>query len=141
MPTLGKDVTAGDLVLDKRHILNGFCELAAIDAGDLAPTIRDEMLRMHEPPPKMLRLRLDAPVMLTVDAGGGKRGDILVLVGLTDKGLTCHGAGGEDVLVERVPFAIYLSVTHGGAPVMQSWTRLQFPVAALPSQVAHAADA
>ena len=131
IPTLGKPETPKDLVVEKRHVLRHFREFLAVDAGDMTPKLRDEALRLHEPPPRRLLLRPGTSLMLTADVGALTAGATLVLVEATDDALTCRGATGDMHVVERVPYIIDLSASHGGTVVRtQTWTRLQFPVAA-----------
>lgn len=130
--SLGKPETCSAVVLEKRHVLRRFCEFMAVDHGDMAPKLRDEALRLHEPPPRRLLLRPGNSIVLTAEVGVLPTGATLVLEEATDDALTCRGATRDVHVVKRVPYTITLSASHGGAIVRtQTWTRVQFPVRAL----------
>ena len=64
VPQLGKPATDTCLTVDKVHVLNRFLELPAIDAGDMAPRLREEILKQHAPPPRTLRLMVSAMLVI-----------------------------------------------------------------------------
>ena len=130
VPALGKDATPSYVEVDKLHILRNYREFMAVDSGDMASKVRDEAIKLHEPPPRKLVLRLGAPVVLTADVGTLKSGETLKLVGATDSALTCQSAADATLQIEKAPYTIHLSTSHGSTTHEQSWTRLQFPLAA-----------
>jgi len=144
LPSLGKPETRGAVCLNKLHTLKHVRDFDAIDAGNMPPRLWEEVRKTHEPPPTRLKLRIGSLVALTADAGGHRTGDVLVLLRATDTVLTCRPTHTEaarpadDVELERMPYSIHVSTTHGNTSRTQTWTRMQFPVIAAPPSALHA---